>query len=122
MNRKDKENFKLKPEDISAILCALPLVQNITTDNSEQTLLNRTCCDIAAKKLMDGNLSFHYNEIRVMFVAVGFALDLLTGTENPFLSNASVSDSWKSRLTKYLFNYNRLYPYFEELSQKFISR
>lgn len=117
MKRKNKNKIVLTDDDISAILCALPLVMNADADTVEQTQLNRTCCEIAANKLMSKALKFSSNEIRVIFVAIGFALDYISGVKNEYLMQFEIDAEWKSELMKNLFTYNRLYPYFDKLSE-----
>lgn len=111
--------ISLSAEDINAIVCALPLVANAVADSPEQTELNRICCTTAAEKLVNRCSVFSANEIRVIDVAIEFALLYLGGSSTPFVSVLDVDPEWRKDLSRYLFTYTKLKPHFNRLVDQY---
>ena len=110
-----RNNIQFKPGDVEAILCALPLVSLAQADTIQQTQLNQLNCKTASEKLMANVHTYTANELRVMAVAIGFALDILRGTGNEIISTSDVDPDWKAELSKNLFVYTCLQPLFDDL-------
>lgn len=110
-NKKPKNTGKrisLSPDDVDAILCALPLVADADVDSPMQARLNRLSCNAAANKLTTGSSALSAEDLRVISVAIDFALDVISGTGNEFVSTSDIDAEWLADLSKYLFVYNRL--------------
>lgn len=114
MNPNSKIDTKLTSSDIDAILCALDLVSATKSGNYNQDFLNALNCKSASQKLLLRSTTFSDNELRVIFVGIGFALDLITGANNPLISMDELDLEWQNDLKKNFFAYNRLYPYFQK--------
>ena len=108
-------NIKLSSGDVEAIICALPLVSNIEADTPEQTHLNITYCNIAAEKLLSRTFRFEADELRVIGVAIEFALEVISGNGKDIAYAAGVDAQWMSNLSRNFFTYNRLRPLFSSL-------
>lgn len=117
--KKVKNKINFQAGDVSALLCALPLVSYPEAETPEQTELNTVCCETAAKKLAAGAHAYSANELRVMAIAIEFALDILKGTGNEFISVYEIDSEWKTDLSKHFFTYNRLKPGFDALMDEF---
>lgn len=116
--KKIQNNIKLTATDIDAIICALPLVANIEAPTPEQTDWNRINCNIVTSKLLAGNPIFSADELRVISVAIAFALDVISGTGEIIIAEAGVDAEWKAKLSRHLFVYTRLDSLFGELTER----
>lgn len=108
-------NIKLSPGDIDAIICALPLVANADAGSPEQTMQNQFFCETVVNKLLSKVSAYSADELRVISVAIDFALDVLSGHGNEFVSMADIDADWRQDLSQYLFAYNRLKVHFADL-------
>ncbi len=109
----------LDPKDIHAIISALGLVASSDSGNATQNMVNETSCKTAFRKLSTNQLTFTPNELRVIYVSLGFALDLISGIPNPYVSMDELEPDWQAELKQNYFIYNRLYPVFEKLTDRF---
>lgn len=114
-----KDRVSLSNSDVQAINCALPLVSYAITDTPEQAMLNTLNCESAAVKLSKHNMVMTANEYRVVYIAIGIALDILSGAPLDYLEDFDLDPNWKAELSKNFFAYNRLYPQFEKLMDRF---
>lgn len=114
-NKTPGNRFSLSSSDVAAIICALPLVAGANVGDFVQAARNRAACDSAAAKLNGGVGGFSREELRVMYVAVDFALDVISGAGNAYISPDSIDGEWRAELSGHLFSYNRLRPYFSGL-------
>lgn len=101
-------NLNLSSADISAILCALPLVLQIETDPPAQNLINSALCESASRKLINHAPSFSADEIRIISCAIDAALCVISGDEMADMFD--VDADWMSDLSRYFFTLNRLSP------------
>lgn len=128
--RKPKSyNTHLRFSDAEAILCSLPLVEQIPADSPAQELRNSAAARSASEKLLamiDRSVAPSRNipnqvlltpeEIRVVLTAIGFALDFISGVDTGF--SFDVDSDHKKGLSKNYFVLNRLYPIFDDLVEK----
>lgn len=112
-------NVSLTKQDVDPILCALELVINAEADSLAQNQLNFYNCNVVSQKLRAGIFEFTPNEWRVIFVGVGFALDLLSGVGTPYISFKDLDVEWQNDLKGYTLTYNRLYPILAEAVRRF---
>lgn len=113
MKRKNKsDKIKLSPSDIEAIVCALPLVANFDAFDEHEIWLNTMNCNSAVNKLLNHNFKLDPNELRVISLAIAFALDVISGTGDAIVAYSGVDQEWRNNLSKFLFNYTRLDPFF----------
>lgn len=112
------KNIDLKNGDISAILCALPLINYLESDTPDQDAL---LCNIAAEKLLGmlsgGSASFSFAENAVIADAIHAALEVVSGRW-PEVALELDAD-WRRELTGHLFALNRLYPHYVDLLKAF---
>ncbi len=111
-------DFKLTRNDFDAIITALPLVANANIGYPEEIKHDQFVCECIVNKLLAHVLTYSAEEIFLISDAIGAALDYLTGIPNDYLSMSNIDDGWKNELSQYLFTYNRLYPYFDNLSNE----
>lgn len=117
-------NINLNLSETEAILCALPLINQVTADSPAQDMRNSIALASASKKLLSmiENSSspaqkplkpdhLTAEDIRIMFCAIGFALDILSGQDSGYMFQ--IDDEWRADLLKHLFVLNKLYPTFE---------
>ncbi len=117
-NKKPKTqppHFSLSSDDVAALLCALPLVDGADVGDLVQAERNRASCNSAFAKLNGKVGGFSHDELRVMYVAVDFALTVIGGVGNAYISPADIDGEWRAELAKHLFSYNRLRSFFSEL-------
>lgn len=111
-------NIDLKNGDISAILCALPLINYLESNTPDQ---DAVLCNIAAEKLLGmlsgGSASFSVGEIVVIADAIHAALEVVSGRW-PEVALELDAD-WRQELTGHLFVLNRLYPHCVDLIKSF---
>lgn len=119
-------NLKLSFADAEAILCALPLLDQISADSPMQRMTNAVASRNAAEKLLSfvdqasvsktssGNqVRLTAEDIRIIYCAVGFAIDVISGVDTGCV--LILDSEWKSELSKHFFILNRLYPVFDGL-------
>lgn len=106
----------LSNDDVKALLVALPLVSISDPGTLEQYHRNQMAVESATNKFLNNNVSFTADEIRVIFVAIGFALDYLSNRCDVPFDPSEIDSEWKSELSKNFFAYSRLYPYFEAVA------
>lgn len=111
---KSPSPFNFSATEVEAILCALDLVANTSTGTDEQDKLNFYNCAVSAQKLRSGVFTFTANELRVIHVGIEFAIDLLSGVGNEYISLDELAPQWRSDLQKNFIIYNRLAPIFSE--------
>lgn len=106
------QNFRLNIDlkDVDAVICALDLVANIDADSAFQNQLNYQNCLSVVHKLRSGVRFFTLNEVRVICVGISTALDLISGSVNPFISMEELDPEWQAQLRRNLFVYNKLFP------------
>ena len=117
-NKKSKAqipHLNFSADDSAALLCALPLLANTDVGDFVQNKRNRAACYSAAEKLSGGISGFSSQELRVMYIAVEFALAVIGGTGNIYISPSDVDSEWRAELSRHLFSYNRLRPFFSRL-------
>lgn len=117
--KKISSGLNLSNTDIEAILCALPLVAEVSAGSPQQDELNAIMCASAAQKLSSHSTSLLPNEVRVISAAITIAVLLLSGQSSDMLSG--VDPSRKAELSKYLFTLNRLDPLFQDLADRLCS-
>lgn len=113
--REIKNKIHFNSGDVEALICALPLVALAEADTPSQTQLNVFCSETAAQKLAARITVFTADELRVTDAAIGFAIDIIKGTGNEFISIYDVDPDWKAELSKNVFVYARLKPAFDDL-------
>lgn len=102
--------MKLNRVDVESIICALPLVTYGITETQEQSVRNAISCETAANKLLSQSQNLTPDEYRVIYLAVGTALDIIEGVPIDYLSSFDLDPDWRSELSRNFFVYNRLYP------------
>ena len=112
----------LNQSDISAILCALPLISNATANTSKQTMRNINCCNSVQNKLIQKIPHFTSNEIRVIYSAVLAAKLYLGGIDTDFIDTSHIDSEWRKELQKNFFVYNRLESLLEKEVEKYQNR
>lgn len=115
MNPNNKLDLELRPSDVQAILSALALVANAETGDVFQDRANFLACKTAGEKLAHKKRDFTANEARVMYLAIGGALDVIEGRQDSFVSPQDVDADWLAELKQNFFTYNRLFPHFSAL-------
>lgn len=111
-------NIDLKNWDISAILCALPLITYLESDTPDQDAM---LCNIAAEKLLGmrsgGSATFSFAENAVIADAIHAALEVVSGRWSEVA--LELDADWRRELTDHLFALNRLYPRYVDLMKAF---
>lgn len=115
MKQNKKSDLELRPGDIHAILSALPLVANAETGDIILDRVNLLACQTAAEKLTRRKQDFTANETKVVYLAIGGALDVIEGKQDSFVSSCEVDAEWLAELKQNFFIYNRLFPLFAAL-------
>lgn len=103
-NKQAHQKLILSPEDIPAILCALPLVSCYETGNPIQDRLNASYIETAAKKLSLRDSSFLQGELMVIYAAISLSVNL-----NAYLPGVDIDAEWKRELQTHFFTLNKLY-------------
>lgn len=109
--------LNLKESDISAILCALPLVQQAYTTTPNQAALNSANCMSVASKLHRHASDFTANEIRVIAAAVDIAVYIASGQDND--NEYDVDKEWLAEIQENYFILNRLNSYLHKFFNQF---
>ena len=97
-------NIQLSTQDVSAILCALPLISYYETGSDIQDQINYDLMESAMKKLTQRNSNFIPNEYRVIYTAVALAVNI-----ESHLPGIVLDPEWKSELQSHFFTLNRLH-------------
>ena len=113
-------NLNLSASDISAILCALPLVTEIDANSPQQNLLNVRSCESAGRKISNHAANISAEEIRVISIAVSAAVCIISGNDIDWLPD--IDAEWKSELSKHFFTLNRLDPIFQNFVDEIYNR
>lgn len=100
----------IAPNDVEAVICTLDLVVHMNTADVFQKQLNFHNCQSVVGKLRSGIRRFTLNEARVLCVGISTAIDLISGTQNPYISMGDLEPEWQAELKKNLFVYTKLYP------------
>lgn len=108
-NNQPRPNISLSKQDVSAILCALPLVSYCETGNPLQDKINITLAQTATEKLVAHNANFLPNEIRVIYAAVACAVNL-----EMLLPGVDIDPEWKQELQTHFFTLNKLYNLYKD--------
>lgn len=98
--------------DISAILCALPLVQQAYTTKPGQAEINFANCTSAASKLREHSPDLTQNEMRVIAGAVDIAVYIASGQDT--IHEYDVDKEWLKEIHENFFTLNRLNSYFHK--------
>ncbi len=100
------------PADIETFLCTLAAYTEIDFDDDivgeAQNAINVSCCSSAIEKLLNMDINFHPNEIRMMASS-------LTVADMAMKGQLDVSDEIKNRYYQHVFSINRLLPKFDKL-------
>ena len=113
----NQNSFHLSNSDISAILCALPLVLEVSSNSPLQDQLNASYCASAAEKLTNHSPNLTANETKVISLSISIAVLILSGQGSGFVPE--IDSTWKAELSKYFFTYNRLDPIFQGFLERF---
>lgn len=106
---------QISNSDVSALLAALQIIPFIDECESEsQMAINCFQAEQATAKLIDRHTVFASNEIRIMYCAIAYALEILSSKYAHAVPGDIVSS-----LRPYYFNYNRLLPRFEEACDRY---
>ena len=106
-------NLNLSSSDVSAILCAIPLILQIETGIPAQNLINSASCESASRKLHKHAPSFSADEIRIISCAIDAALCVISGDETADMFD--VDADWMRDLSRHFFTLNRLNPIYKGL-------
>lgn len=106
---------QLSNSDVHAIATALQLIPFCHTDSLAQFYRNQMAAESSLSKLTNHVATFSAEELRVISVSIGFALDCISGQGNEFLDVAEVGAELRAELGKNFFVYNRLFPHFAQL-------
>lgn len=108
-------SYQLTSSDQIAILCVLPLVSEIETNSEQQALRNTISSENASQKIIRHQTNFSPDELRVMFVAIDYALYLISN--NAFNDELDIEPEWETEIRNHFFTLNRLYSIFENQLQ-----
>lgn len=97
-------NIQLSAQDVSAIMCALPLISYYETGSDIQDQINYDLMNSAMEKLSARNPGFLPNEYRVIYTAIALAVNIET-----HLPGVELEPEWKADLQRHFFTLNRLH-------------
>lgn len=103
------QRLVLSDQDVSAILCALPLVSYYEETNPMQYRLNISLMESASKKLASRDRDLLPNEIRVIYAAIICAVNLDVN-----LPDANIDTDWRMELQGHFFTLNKLLNQFKD--------
>ena len=106
-------NLDFSQTDISAILCAIPLVSQFETDFPAQKLINAASSESAVRKLLNHAPTFTADEVRVISCAISAAMSVISGDDMADMFD--VDTEWTQDLSRYFFTFTRLEPIFDGL-------
>jgi len=125
-HKRNLGNITLGFSDLEAIICALPLAQQIPADSPDQQLQNDLALQITAEKLLDFldssvssrknspcQIRLTPNDHRVIYCAITAALAVLSGKD--IGCDFQIDNEHRTELSKHYFSLNRLSPSFEAL-------
>ena len=102
--KQKRATISLSADDVSAILCALPLISYLEADTEAQTQINNALMVTATEKLLAHIRNFTPNEIRIIYIAIACGANLTT-----YFSDGEIDAEWKAELAGHFFTLNRLY-------------
>lgn len=108
----------LSKSDIDAIASALPLVSLDDSIPDAEAYRDQMAAESALSKLLSHTPNFSYQELRVIHLAIGYALKYISGKCDVNFDVCAIDAEWSSELRKYFFTYNRLFPHFTRLIEK----
>lgn len=111
-------NYKLTPDDIETLIKTLSvmLLNDFGfEDSDEQSAVNNLLCTSSIQKLSSGIKDFQPDEIRVMYVSLLLADNILKGY-------TSADDESKQLIQPYIFSINKLLPVFDKCTGDYMRR
>ncbi len=110
-------DFKLKKDDLDALLCALPLVYHTFGDSPADDIIAEGCVKSAGEKLLGmlqgGSASFTYAEHCTIADAIAVALDVVSGCAPEIAQKLDAERL--NELHPRVFSLNRLHSYYQEI-------
>lgn len=104
--------YKLRffPEDVDAILCALPIMEKAEPESRLQACIGHACRSVIPAKLRRGSDDLTYFDWEEMFNAVELALEITSGRNPQLAQDLGVDDEWLAKLNSYHEVYRQLRP------------
>ena len=99
-----RQNIQLSAQDVSAVLCALPLISYYETGSEIQDQINDALMTTAMEKLATRSTNFVPNEYRIIYTAIALAVNMET-----YLPDIQIDPEWKADLQHHFFTLNRLH-------------